>query len=92
MSTEETGDEAASTGATCPRCAETVENVIDGVRISSPDSRRPAYSWHLHTDCAADWREYVTRLRTLAGHGAFRTLVEEPLSGDVNEMVEWHDS
>ncbi|WP_227374258.1 hypothetical protein [Haladaptatus halobius] len=55
-------------------------------------SRRPSYVWHLHTDCAAEWREFVTHLRTLAGRGVFRMLVEEPLSSDVNEMVEWYDS
>lgn len=64
------------------------------VRVAPPDPRPPEHRsgverWYLHTDCAAEWRGFVTHLRTLAGRGAFRTLVEGPLSGDVNEMVEW---
>jgi hypothetical protein len=51
------------------------------------ESRRPT-AVH-QNDCAAEWREFVIHLRTLAGRGAFRTLVEGPLSGDVNEMLEW---
>lgn len=80
--------------STCPWCAEDVENMSNSVRIAPPDRRPPEHrpddrGWQLHTDCAAEWREFVTHLRTIAGRGAFRTLVEGPLSGDVNDMVEW---
>ncbi len=80
--------------STCPWCAENVEEMSSCVRIALPDRRPPEHrpdgrGWNLHTDCAAEWREFVNRLRTIAGRGAFRTLVEGPLSGDVNDMLEW---
>ncbi len=92
MSVEKVDDMEDSSLETCPWCSGNIEKQANSVIISSPDPRSFSYTWHLHSDCAAEWREYVSHLRTLAGRGAFRTLVEEPLRGDVNEMTEWDDA
>lgn len=92
MSAEKAADGDETSSATCPWCAEGIDQQTNDVIVGSPDPRPPSYTWHLHTECAAEWREFVSHLRTLAGRGAFRTLVEEPLMGDVNEMIDWKDS
>ncbi|WP_458208940.1 hypothetical protein [Haladaptatus sp. NG-SE-30] len=92
MSAEKVNEGSSTSLEMCPWCEEIIEQQTNDVTIGSPDSLPPSYTWHLHTECAAEWREYVTHLRTLSGRGAFRTLVEEPLLGDVNEMIEWNDS
>ncbi|SIR24652.1 hypothetical protein SAMN05421858_1977 [Haladaptatus litoreus] len=92
MSAEKSHEGVASNCPTCPWCAERIDQQTDDVRISSPGRCPPSHTWHLHVDCAGQWRDFVSNLRTLAGRGAFGTLVEGPLSGDVNEMVEWNDS
>ncbi|WP_458204458.1 hypothetical protein [Haladaptatus sp. NG-SE-30] len=92
MNAEKVDEGNNASPQTCPWCAKIIEQQINDVIIGSPDPRPPSDTWHLHTDCAAEWREFVSHLRTLAGRGAFRTLVEEPIMGDVNEMVEWCDS
>ncbi|MFH5799392.1 hypothetical protein [Haladaptatus sp. CMAA 1911] len=94
MSTNESRERDEMKSSTCPWCAENIAHPTDCVQVAPPARRPPehrptANRWFLHTDCAAEWREFVTHLRTLAGRGAFRTLVEGPLSGDVNEMLEW---
>lgn len=94
MSAEESRGGSDVHQSICPWCAENIDHPTDCVRIAPPDRRPPEHRptvnrWYLHADCAAEWREFVGHLRTLAGRGAFRTLVEGPLSGDVNEMLEW---
>ncbi len=92
MRVEKSCDEVDSSPQTCPWCAEDINDTTDSIRISSPGRCPPTHTWHLHAECAAHWREFVSHLRTLAGRGAFQTLVEGPLSGDVNEMLDWRDA
>jgi hypothetical protein len=85
MSMEESREGNEVSHSTCPWCSETIGHPTDCIRVAPPDRRPPEHRptadrWYLHTDCAAEWREFVTHLRTL---------VEGPLSGDVNEMLEW---
>ena len=89
MGSESNIRNTTATHSTCPWCAEPINDNTASVSISSPGREPPSYNWDLHTDCAAEWREFVTHLRTLAGRGAFETLVKDPLRGDVNEMVDW---
>ncbi|WP_266078076.1 hypothetical protein [Haladaptatus caseinilyticus] len=101
MSTEKPREEVRPNSPTCPWCAKNIDEPTDRVQIVPPTRQPPerrfstrssAHTWHLHRECASQWRNFVSHLRTLSGCGAFRTLVEGPLSGDVNEMVEWNDS
>jgi len=90
MSSDES-TRATTTRPTCPWCAKRIADCTESVSVASHDGNPPSYTWSLHKDCAAEWRTFVTHLRTLASRGAFDTLVKDPLRGDVNEMVDWAD-